>query len=307
MGIMIEGRKKDIKENNEAHRYQGLLAAKVMEILNKGKDAKERQIKTDAAVLTVNTQTFLDLIKEGDSAGGEEIFIKVNQILNKLIPVVLKKQGVIERFTGGGLRAFYPESAEAALQTAIEISKVMEEDNAYSNRIDNAYSIGINNDYSIGVSYGTLIIGIVGNEQAFSGEVISEYMGLSEYLQTIARDYYARSLLCESFVSRIPGFEKEYEQRFLGYLYIKKSGQLKKIYDFYGIDVKEVRWLKRKTALMFGEGIKWYVNRDYQMARSHFIEVLKINRYDSAARKYLYLCEHYLEQGIDGEIYFECY
>ena len=58
---------------------------------------------------------------------------------------------------------------------------------------------------------------------------------------------------------------------------------------------------------MFEEGVWLFTKGNYEMARKHFVEVLKVNREDCAARKYLYQCEHHLEQKHQGEVYFAIY
>lgn len=247
------------------------------------------QTNTKAGVLTINTQSFLSMIKENNDP--KQVFLQVNKILNNLIPVVLTNQGVIDHFIGGGLCALYMDSCEPALHTAIEMGQSMEEWKSYA----------------IGITYGSIMIGTVGNKQAFSTVTVSEYTGLSEFLQSIALEYYSQILISGAFASQVEGFFEQYEYRFLGYIYIKSMKKLEKIYDVSEVNSKEVRWLKRKTKAMFEEGVWLFTKGNYEMARKHFVEVLKVNREDCAARKYLYQCEHHLEQKHQGEVYFAIY
>lgn len=247
------------------------------------------QTNTNAAVFTVNTKSFLPMIKENNNA--EQVFFQVNEILDTLIPVVLKNQGMIDHFIGGGLCALYMDSCEAALHTAIEIGESMDKWKSCA----------------IGIAYGSIMIGVVGNKQAFSKVTVSEYTGLSEYLQSITHEYYSQMLISGTFADKVEGFFDTYEYRFLGYLYIKSMNKLEKIYDVLQVNKKEVRWLKRKTKAMFEEGVWLFTKGNYEMARKYFVEVLKVNRDDCAARKYLYQCEYYLEQNQHGEVYFSIY
>lgn len=247
------------------------------------------QTNTNAGILTINTQTFLSMINENNNP--EQVFLKVNKILNNLIPVVLKNQGIVDHFLGGGLCALYTDSCEAALHTAIEMGPKMEEWKSYA----------------IGIAYGSIMVGTVGNEQVFSTVTVSEYTGLSEFLQSMALEYYSQMLISGNFANQVESFYERYEYRFLGYIYIKSMNKLEKIYDVTGVNPKEVRWLKRKTKAMFEEGVWLFTKGNYEMARKHFVEVLKVNRDDCAARKYLYQCEHNLEQKKQGEVYFSIY
>lgn len=271
----------------EEYQFQnGLLPLQIMELIPRveGEELKPgRQFETNATVLTVNTKTFEEQASDD--------FPKVNEILELLVPVVLDSKGVIEHFLGGGLCVLYPVSHGQALKAAVEISRKLE---------------GKLGCFS-GISYGNIVIGTVGTKRAFTTAALSEYIGLSEFLQSLAASYYAHILISESFKKQLGENLNGYEYRFLGYLFMKSIQKMEKIYDIYAADTKESFWLKRKTKMMFEEGVRLFTIHNYDMARKHFIEVLKANRKDSAARKYLYLCERYLEEGTRGYIYFECY
>lgn len=286
------------KNENPPEQPCELLPLKIMEFLREGEDREihlGEQRNICAAVLTVNTRSFLDMVQERHSM----VFVQVNQLLNQLIPIVLGSRGVIDRFLGGGLSAFYPEKPEAALKAMIEIGEII------NSAVDEPHcSVA---ELSMGISYGPVMVGIVGNDNAFTTVTVSEDTGLSEFLQRIGRSYYARALVSESYARHLGDFRNQYECRFLGYLHVEGSQKLEKIYDLYQVDTQDVRWLKNRTKLMFEEGVRLFANKSFRMARKHFVEVLRINRDDAAARKYLFLCEQYLESGSDGNIYFESY
>ena len=210
----------DGTSNGTIRGADNLLSLHLMDLLEIDETGMGSQTNTNAAVLTVNTKSFLPMIKENNNA--EQVFFQVNEILNSLIPVVLKNQGVIDHFIGGGLCALYMDSCEAALHTAIEMGENMAKWKSYA----------------IGIAYGSIMIGMVGNKQAFSMVTVSEYTGLSEYLQSIAQEYYSQMLISGTFADQVEGFFERYEYRFLGYLYIKSMNKLEKIYDVPGVNKK---------------------------------------------------------------------
>lgn len=267
---------------------QGLLSVKMINIMKMQDNMNHllgKQVEYSGAVLTVNTRSFLEIVNSNLKEDNKNLIVQMNKILNQIIPVILQSNGIIDRFNGDGLSAIYTKNSEDAIKAAIEISEIMK--------------------VSIGISYGEIISGILGNESAFNTVTISQYTGLSEYLQLIAKSYYSKTLISQTFVNQVKDFYNQYENRFLGYLYMKSSDRLEKIYDLFIVDNAETRWIKKKTKIIFEQGVNLFAHSNYDMARKHFIEVLKVNRNDSAARKYLYLCENYLEHNSKGDIYFE--
>jgi uncharacterized protein YrzB (UPF0473 family) len=52
---------------------------------------------------------------------------------------------------------------------------------------------------------------------------------------------------------------------------------------------------------MFEKGAEAFVQGNIEEARKCFIEVLKMDRYDSAAKEYVFLCDTYMESGETGK------
>ena len=63
--------------------------------------------------------------------------------------------------------------------------------------------------------------------------------------------------------------------------------------------------------MVFEKGIKLFVQKNYAEARTYFIEVLKTNHYDAAAREYVLRCDQLSAKSNSGieedSIYLERY
>ena len=97
-----------------------------------------------------------------------------------------------------------------------------------------------------------------------------------------------------SLKEQIPDFERNYSSRYLGQIYLRAADQTEELYDVYDGDSVEDKNGKRRTRLLFEKGVEFFQQRRFYDARLHFIEVLKANRMDRAAKEYLYLCSRYL-------------
>lgn len=252
------------------------------------------QKSIQAAVLSFNLPDFSEWIR---TRTAEEIFVFVNDVLSHVVPSVLHQEGEIDRFVDAGLKAFFLKEPERALNAAISICEAMSEGRDGKTA------------FSIGLSYGSVMVGMVGDEKRFGALTISETTGLAQFLQEKANEYGARILISGSMKKQIPGFEKHYNSRYLGYIWLKAAGAAENLYDVYDGDELESRNAKRKTKILFEKGVELFQKRRFYDARLYFIEVLKANRMDGAAKQYLYLCNQYQAEDDFPEtrVYLEVY
>lgn len=236
------------------------------------------ETKIRAAVMSFNVSGFSELIRSRTPA---EIFGYVNGILKDVVPQVLYQEGEIDKYVDAGLTAFYMGEPEKALRSAVSVCEALEKENAEKN-------------YSIGLSYGDVMAGLAGHEKRLGVLTISETTGIAEFLQEIAGKYGSRILMSGSLKEQIPDFERNYSSRYLGQIYLRAAGQTEELYDVYDGDSVEDKNGKRRTRLLFEKGVEFFQERRFYDARLHFIEVLKANRMDRAAKEYLYLCSRYL-------------
>lgn len=256
-----------------------------------------RQKNIPAAVLyaNINMTDFSDLVL---SLEVQDIFRYINTILSRLLPVIEKNNGEADSFSDAGVTALFNRPYANALVSAIsmcqEINTIKDPD----------FNFG---GFAVGVCFGSVMIGVVGDGRDYSTLTISEYTGLSKYLQSIAGKYYSKILITGSYADLVDDFYKRFSSRFIGYIYLTKFEKFEKIYDVYNGDTIEERNKKRKTKLMFEKGVGLFIEKKYDQARLHFIEVLKADRQDLAAKEYVFLCNKCAggEDGFSQRIYLE--
>ncbi len=274
--------------------YAAMLPKRLLKLFQR-QDTQQFQIgegkKIRSAVLSFNISGFSMLTR---SRTAEEIFRFVNKILEQTVPQVLFQEGAVERFADAGFRAFYLEEPERAIRSAVSICEAMNQ------------AEQIPQDYTIGISYGDVMAGMVGHADRLGMLTISETTGIAKFLQELAERYQARILISGSMRKQIPDFEKHYNSRYLGCIYLKAADVMEDLYDVYDGDCPEDKNGKRRTRLLFEKGVEFFQQYRFYDARLHFIEVLKANRMDKAAKEYLYLCNQY-ESRKDAPVYLEVY
>ena len=148
---------------------------------------------------------------------------------------------------------------------------------------------------TFGLSFGQVIVGVLGGGGYYNVTSMSHETSISKFLQQCAVKYSASILATERILEHDPSIAAKYTNRLLGKFYFSNINQAVKVYDFYDGDEIGIRTAKRKTALLFEKGVSFFLAGDFVQARSYFIEVIKANRLDKAARLYLSLCDSYRE------------
>lgn len=283
-----EGRRREEEAAEREVIYGRLLPGKLLQLFQQGEPEKLRigeEKSVRAAVLAYNIPGFERIVRQQSA---EEIFDFVNKNLSLVVPCILYQEGEIDEYVDAGLSAFFLNAPERALRSAVSVCEALSQS-------------GSREIYSIGLTYGDVMVGMVGHEKRFGILTISETTGLAEFLQELAVRYRARILITGSLKQQIPDFDKSYNSRYIGDIYLKASRLTEELYDVYDGDDPVDKNGKRKTKLIFQKGVEMFKNKNFQDARLHFIEVLKVNRMDGAAKEYLYLCNRYIANKDSGE------
>lgn len=294
MAWNIKNHMDEINTINEA--YHKYVPSQFFDLLSKESVTDTKlgdQQQWDLAVMNFNVVDFDALIRQMSS---EEMFAFINQILRHAIPDVVQRGGMVETFRDGGFTALYRENCEKTLDAAVSIFQKMNLLNQ-----ERSFSIEGAVRFSVGIAYGSVMLGVVGEEARMSALSISQQTAIAEFLQKMAAKYNARILITGSAAAEIENFEGLYRARVLGYFFNTFTEKLEKLYDVYDGDEEEDRSRKDMTKTVFEEGVSLFCARKFYEARTCFVEVLKQYRRDSAAREYLFLCnQYYQKDSTDG-------
>lgn len=293
--MKIRKKKDYIKEKGAVPEESSLLLKSMVspELLGllKNKNSEnlfENYIETEIINMYINNCNFLEIIH---SMRAKEVFMFINKFLNRAVPIIYENGGVIESFQEAGMNILILEEYENTLSLAVSLCELLNE-----LKLENRE--GFYGDFSIGLSFENVILGVVGHEKRMSMSALSaDAPGLSKWLLSIAGKYYSKIIAPDLCLDKIGEVRDRFNMRLLGCIYITATGRMHKIYDIFEGDTPETRNLKRQTKIAFEKGVSLYLKGIYQEARKYFIEVLKTDNKDRAAREYIYLCEKAREQG----------
>lgn len=285
----------ELREYNAA--YHKFVPREMFKVLERSRIVDVRlgdQTHTEVAVLSVSPVDFEGIVSR---LSGREMFGFINRLLSTIVPVVIEYGGVIDKFADGGCIAFFTEGPGEALASCVSALQKID----LENRRD-AFGIDRPVRMASAISYGSVMIGIVGHEARLEATNISEHTNLVGFLKRVAPKYQACILTTAPALERVPDYTEDYHVRVLGYLRIRSTGEVMRLYDVFDGDPDDMRFLKRQTRELFEQGVALYRARAFYEARLVFIKVLKQFRQDTAAQEYLYLCDRYYQLDDTGQI-----
>jgi adenylate cyclase len=239
------------------------------------------QVESEMAVMTMNMHAFFELSKD---LTPRENF---NSFLKRFCPTIRTNGGMINKYLGVGMLALFPERSEDAIRSAIEMRRSLEVYNGHrSNFQYRAIDIGI------GIHRGSLMLGIIGEEARLEGSVISDNVNLSSMLEKACHPLGSPILITDSIVKDVADMS-QFHHRCIGYVQLEGKNEPVLLYDVFEGDPETIRVLKARTKLRFEQAVDWYQNGRFYDAREAFLDVIKQNRWDKAARLYFYLCDEY--------------
>ena len=159
-------------ETNKA--YYRFVPKEFLELLSK-KDITEVTLGeykiSKAAILSADIRNFT---ATSEKLAPIQVFDLLNTYLKNIAPLIRKYNGIIEKYLGDGIIAIFPDSAEAALNCAIEMQeKMIDLRDELASRGMPRIRIGI------GVHYGNIVIGTGGNADRMAEISLSKDIGIA--------------------------------------------------------------------------------------------------------------------------------
>ncbi|MEI7025490.1 HAMP domain-containing protein [Paenibacillus sp. y28] len=224
-----------------------------------------------------------------------ENFNFINSFLKRFSPVVHKHDGMINKYLGAGFLALYPHFSEKAIYTAVEMRRMLE---VYNTHRANSRYAPI--DVGLAIHKGALMLGVIGEEQRMEGSVISEHVGLVQELEKATARLGVSILVTEEALG---GINRPYrfQLRSLGRVQLHGEERAITLYDVFEGDSEEVAKLKKQTKDRFEQAVLLYQAGRFFDARESFVEVIRMNRWDEAAKLYFYACDEFFQNGAPAD------
>jgi len=236
------------------------------------------QVQQEMTVLFSDIRSFTTL---SESMSPKENFDFLNQYLKRVGPVIRNHQGFIDKYIGDAVMALFPQTADDAIQAAIEMQKQVSLFNV-ERQAQGYSSIAI----GVGLHTGSLMVGTIGEEQRMESTVIADAVNLASRLEGLTKVYGTGILVSEQTLSRLQEPEK-YSHRFLGRVTVKGKTVPVAVFEIYEGDTDELKEFKRQTRKKFERGVELFEQGEYTEAQLVFEALWQQNKHDQSAKLYI--------------------
>jgi signal transduction histidine kinase/class 3 adenylate cyclase/ActR/RegA family two-component response regulator len=246
-------------------------------------------IQKEMTIMFSDIRSFTTL-SEGMSP--QENFNFINSYLSRVSPVIRAHNGFIDKYIGDAVMALFPESADDALQGAIEMQKQV---NLYNEHRQKYGYVPI--AIGVGLHTGSLMLGTIGEAQRMESTVISDAVNLASRLEGLTKLYGVGILISQETLSNLAN-PANYKYRFIDRVMVKGKKTVVSVFEVYDAETADIIELKQQTSCAFEEGINLYCQQEFALAKRVFQEILQINPQDKAALLYVKRCERYQQYGV---------
>ncbi|HEY9852120.1 MAG TPA: ATP-binding protein [Leptolyngbyaceae cyanobacterium] len=250
------------------------------------------QVQKEMTILFSDIRSFTTL---SETMTPKDNFNFINSYLKRVGPVIRDHHGFIDKYIGDAVMALFPETAEDALQAAINMQKQVFLYNQH--RHNSGYppiAIGV------GLHTGILMLGTIGEEQRMESTVISDAVNLASRMEGLTSLYGVGIAISEKTLFCLSQPEK-YNIRFLGRVRVKGKTAPVAVFEVYDADPEPMLQLKTETRAEFEEAVYLYHQQKWVQAQVIFQDLLHRNEQDKAVKLYLDRCQQWQKYGISKD------
>jgi two-component system, sensor histidine kinase ChiS len=278
-----------------SHSYAKFVPKEILQFLNKESiiDLKlGDQSLRDMTILFADIRSFTTL---SEKMTPKENFNFINSYLTHIGPIIRLNNGFIDKYIGDAIMALFPSNPEDGLRASIFMQKEVVK---YNQLRSKAGHLPI--EIGIGLNSGTLMLGIIGEEQRMEGTVISDAVNLASRLEGLTKMYGANIAISEYVLQSLSNPEA-YHYRFLDKVRVKGKKDSVGVIEVLDGLPENILELRLKTKPIYDAGQANYLQGNFSEAIKNFKEILIIDSSDKAAVLFLQRCEQYVYRDISGK------
>lgn len=288
---IVEGREKKWIKNT----FGQYLSPKVVEIITK--DPSKLTLGGEKRDMTVFFLDIAGFTSMSEKLSPEQLTALLNKYLSGLTDVILKYDGVVDKFVGDCIMAFWNApldqkdhrrlAALAAVDCARELARL-------NGELDDT---AIKLSFRIGLNSGPMIVGNLGSSTRFSYTVIGDSVNLASRLEGANKFFHSR-ILVSGYTYE--GAADAVEARCLGQIRVVGKAISVKVYELLAhkgkLDAAQTRVLAA-----YNDGFAFFNKGAFAKAAKAFKTALAADPKDGPSAFYLDLAEKYAADGAPKE------
>jgi two-component system sensor histidine kinase ChiS len=259
--------------------YESFIPRAILRLLQKEDITQVRlgdQIQQEMTIMFADIRSFTSL---SETMSPQENFHFLNSYLHRVSPIIRQYEGFIDNYMGDAIMALFQGYPEDGLQAAIEIQQEVARYNAQ--RVQEGLPpihVGA------GLHTGSVMVGIIGEDQRKQGTVISDAVNTTARLEGLTKMYGASIVVSDRILFTLDPLK--YSFRFLGKVIVKGKKNRVSVFEILDGCTQEEKEAKLQTQDYFEKGLLHYNSGGFAQAEECFLQVLSVNPQDEAARLY---------------------
>jgi adenylate cyclase len=222
-----------------------------------------------------------------ESLSPEKLTELMNDYLSPMTDIILKSSGVLDKYIGDAIMAFWgapldrPDQADVAARCVLQMMERLEIIRTeFPKKGFPVIDIGC------GLNTGLMSVGNMGSHDRFAYTVMGDNVNLGARLESITKEYGVRAIVGESTVAKMAD-PKAYFLRDMDYIVVKGKKEPVKIYELIHPMILPNEQLLRELLGNFSRFREAYVLQDWEASRRHLAECLKIRPSDGPSLAFL--------------------
>jgi adenylate cyclase len=267
-----------------------LFSCYMSEVLVKELESNPQKAKLggDRRFITIFFSDLANFTTLSERFEPERIVSLLNEYFTEMSQVILDSQGVIDKYQGDGIMAFWgapislEDHAARACRAALECQVRMGKINQSLSR-EGIPPLSMR----IGLHSGDAVVGNMGSAQRFDYTIIGDNVNLASRLEGVNKQFGTEVIISETTLLQAG---EGIEARELDLIAVKGKEKPIRIYELLG-EKGRMTEEQKKWKLLYEEALRSYRAKDFAGARRLFAQVLEANPEDRPAAVLLKRCE----------------
>jgi class 3 adenylate cyclase/HAMP domain-containing protein len=232
-------------------------------------------IQRDLTILFFDIRAFS---VNSEMMSAKENFTFINKVLGISGPIIRQHNGFVDKYIGDAVMALFVNAVDA-VEAGIEIYKQLV--------IDKTVVVGGDGiNIGIGINSGSIMMGIIGEEERLSSTVISKHVNMASRLETLTKQTKSGMLITRDTLNKLSGVEHKFKYRFIGLIQAAGVNEVVGVFDMLDALPPATREIRLETKEIFESGIRNYHMKEYEIACERFHRVVETDPTDKCAMNY---------------------
>ncbi len=258
-------------------------------------------------LLTISFSDIRSFTQISEEMSSQELLIFLNDFFDKMTPPIQNNHGFIDKYIGDSIMSVFDRKEEDKINhpnDAVLAGIVMHEiQRNYDKQNITMFPI----QFGIGIHTGKVIMGTVGSASRMDSTVIGDPVNLASRLESLTKYYEVEIIISETTKNLIPA--EDYNIRQLDKVVVKGKSNIVSIYEVFDGNPFEIKKMKLASLPIFEKGLKFYFEKEWEIAVEFFEKSLTVFPNDKVTEIYIERCKRFQREAPpkdwQGEYIFE--